>query len=98
MTATSETNIPDPVRIALPKGRMFEGVSKLLADAGIKVKPTARGYRPQISLPGFEAKMLKPQNIITMLAAGAGTARSLAPTGSRSSVMRSTSATSSPSN
>ena len=60
----------EPIRIALPKGRMLDGISKPLADAGIRVKPTARGYRPKISMRGFEAKMLKPQNIVTMLAAG----------------------------
>jgi ATP phosphoribosyltransferase len=42
----------------------------LLADAGIRVTPTVRNYRPLISLPGTEAKVLKPQNIVEMLAAG----------------------------
>ena len=42
----------------------------LLADAGIRVRPSARGYRPEVSLPGVEAKMLKPQNIVEMLALG----------------------------
>lgn len=55
------------VRLGLPKGRMQEGVFKLLADAGAGVKATARGYRPQMALPGFETKMLKPQNIVEML-------------------------------
>jgi ATP phosphoribosyltransferase len=34
------------------------------------VKPTARGYRPSISLPDWEAKILKPQNIVEMLEIG----------------------------
>lgn len=63
--ATSAT-----IKLALPKGRMEQGVIALLADAGVKVSAAARGYRPNISLPGFEAKVLKPQNIIEMLAAG----------------------------
>lgn len=58
------------VRLALPKGRMEQGILALLAEAGIRVSSSARGYRPTISLPGFEAKVLKPQNIIEMLAAG----------------------------
>ena len=29
-----------------------------------------RGYRPTVSLAGFEAKILKPQNIVEMLHAG----------------------------
>jgi len=45
-------------------------VLTLLADAGIRVRPSARGYRPDVSLPGAEAKMLKPQNIVEMLALG----------------------------
>jgi ATP phosphoribosyltransferase len=34
------------------------------------VRAPGRGYRPSISLAGFEAKILKPQNIIEMLAHG----------------------------
>jgi len=59
-----------PIRLGLPKGRMQEGVFALLADAGINVHAGSRGYRPTVSLPGFEAKILKPQNIIEMLAIG----------------------------
>ena len=58
------------VKLALPKGRMQEGVTGLLADAGIRVRAPGRGYRPSMSLDGFEAKILKPQNIIEMLAHG----------------------------
>jgi len=49
---------------------MEQGVLTLLADAGIRVRPSARGYRPEVSLPGAEAKLLKPQNIVEMLALG----------------------------
>ena len=59
-----------PFRLGLPKGRMEQGVLTLLADAGISVRPSARGYRPEVSLPGAEAKLLKPQNIVEMLALG----------------------------
>lgn len=58
------------LRLALPKGRMQEGVFRLLGDAGIRVSLSSRGYRPSVSLPGFEAKILKPQNIIEMLDSG----------------------------
>lgn len=57
-------------RIGLPKGRMESAVLTLLADAGIRVRPGARGYRPDVSLAGAEAKLLKPQNIVEMLALG----------------------------
>ncbi len=58
------------VRLGLPKGRMYEGVSQLLADAGIRVRLAAREYRPHIGVPGFEAKLLKPQAIVKMLQHG----------------------------
>jgi ATP phosphoribosyltransferase len=59
-----------PLRLAVPKGRMYDGVVCLLADAGIHLTNTARSYRPVISLPGCEVKVLKPQNIVEMLHAG----------------------------
>lgn len=61
----------DPIlRIGLPKGRMQEGINALLHEAGISVHLDSRGYRPRLSLPGVEAKLLKPQNIVEMLWAG----------------------------
>ena len=59
-----------PMHLGLPKGHMAQGVHDLLADAGVTVTPTARGYRPVLSLPGFEVKILKPQNIVEMLDLG----------------------------
>ena len=61
----------DVVRIALPKGRMFDEVVDLLKDAGVSIRQSERGYRPNISLPHFSAKILKPRNVISMLTAGA---------------------------
>lgn len=58
------------LRIALPKGRMKDGVFQLLGDAGIQIRMGARNYRPVLSLPWLEAKILKPQNTIEMLHAG----------------------------
>src|SRR2546421_11013064 len=58
------------LRLALPKGRMEQAVLTLLGDAGIRIRPGARGYRPEVSLPGTEAKILKPQNIVEMLSLG----------------------------
>ena len=60
----------DTLRLALPKGRMQDAVLTLLADAGIRVTPTARGYRPAVSLSDCEAKILKHQNIVEMLELG----------------------------
>lgn len=62
------------VRFGLPKGRMQEQLFKLLSDAGIHIRTTARGYRPVLEIPGLsvapDTKILKPQNIIEMLAVG----------------------------
>jgi ATP phosphoribosyltransferase len=49
---------------------MEASVLQLLAEAGIRVQPTARNYRPSVSLPLAEAKTMKPQNIVEMLALG----------------------------
>jgi ATP phosphoribosyltransferase len=59
-----------PLRLGLPKGRMSDGVNRLLADAGIRVQSAAREYRPELSLVGFESKLLKPQAIVKMLQLG----------------------------
>jgi ATP phosphoribosyltransferase len=49
---------------------MQEGVFRLLAETGIEVRAASRGYRAAVSLPGVDAKILKPQNIVEMLHAG----------------------------
>ena len=60
----------DTLKLGLPKGRMQEGTFKILSDAGIKVRSTRRNYRPDVSIDGVEAKILKPHNIVRMLDAG----------------------------
>jgi ATP phosphoribosyltransferase len=60
----------DILRIGLPKGRMERAVLDLLADGGMRVTPTARGYRPHVRFDSAEAKVLKPQNIVEMLLLG----------------------------
>jgi ATP phosphoribosyltransferase len=61
---------PDALRLAVPKGRMYDGVVALLAEAGINITQTARSYRPFITLDRCEVKILKPQNIVEMLHEG----------------------------
>jgi ATP phosphoribosyltransferase len=67
MTRTADEPI---LRLAIPKGRMYDGVTRLLADAGVHLTQTVRSYRPHISLSGCEVKILKPQSIVEMLHAG----------------------------
>jgi len=58
------------IRLGLPKGRMQAGVLALLGDAGVGVRLAERSYRPRLAWAGFEAKLLKPQNVVEMLQAG----------------------------
>lgn len=59
-----------PITIALPKGRMFESLTALLAQAGLEVGDTTRSYRPRSSDPRVELKILKPQNIPALVELG----------------------------
>ncbi len=58
------------LRLALPKGRMQNGVLRLLAEAGIDMSTAERDYRPSAGIDGLDVKVLKPQNIIEMLDIG----------------------------
>lgn len=68
MTPQSDDNT---IKLAIPKGRMYDGVSKLMGDAGIRIRTSSRDYRPTLSLPGFDVKILKPRAVIEMLDLGA---------------------------
>lgn len=57
-------------RLAVPKGRIQDGVAALLADAGLPLKSGARSYRPSVPAGGPEVKILKPQNIPELVALG----------------------------
>lgn len=59
------------IRFAIPKGRMFDGVTRLLSEAGVTLRSTSRDYRPTISLAGYDVKVLKPRAVIEMLDLGA---------------------------
>lgn len=57
-------------RMGIPKGRMYDGVVRVLEDAGLRIRTTSRDYRPDVGLDGLEAKILKPRAIVEMLDAG----------------------------
>ncbi len=69
-TADRTAIVSAPLRLALPKGRMQDGVFALLEGAGIQVRAGTRSYQPALSAPGYAAKILKPQNIVEMLHLG----------------------------
>ena len=65
-------NLKTKLRILIPKGRIFENIGALFAEAGLPLKLTDRTYRPIIGNGGqFEAKIMKPQNVATLLEIGA---------------------------
>ena len=46
---------------------MYDGVTKLLASAGVGVRSGSRDYRPSVGMAGVETKILQPQAIVEML-------------------------------
>ncbi len=58
------------IRMAVPKGRIFEKVVDLLSESGIYIKKSARSYRPIVNDMQLEIKILKPQNIAKLVEYG----------------------------
>lgn len=60
----------DKLKILLPKGRIYENVASLFAEAGISIYLPERAYRPIVDQEDLEAKVMKPQNIGKLLELG----------------------------
>ncbi|MDR2418977.1 MAG: ATP phosphoribosyltransferase [Treponema sp.] len=60
----------DKLRILIPKGRIFDKVSQLFADAGFPIALPDRTYRPVLAAPWLDAKIMKPQNVGELLELG----------------------------
>jgi ATP phosphoribosyltransferase len=58
------------LKLVLPKGRIQERVMHLLSRAGLQFRLDSRSYRPTCSDPSVEVKLLKPQNIPTLVSLG----------------------------
>ncbi|MDR2150407.1 MAG: ATP phosphoribosyltransferase [Spirochaetaceae bacterium] len=58
------------VRVLIPKGRMFESIARLFADAGFPIMLAERTYRPVIAAPWLDAKIMKAQNVAQLLELG----------------------------
>ena len=54
----------------IPKGRLQDSVCSLLAQVGVKFSFGARSYRPSCSDAEVTAKLLKPQNIASLVSLG----------------------------
>jgi ATP phosphoribosyltransferase len=61
---------PKQLSMLIPKGRLQNSVVSLLADVGVKFHFGARSYRPTSSDPEISAKLLKPQNIASLVSLG----------------------------
>jgi ATP phosphoribosyltransferase len=60
----------DKLRILIPKGRIFDNVSRLFSEAGFPIALTDRTYRPALGVDWLDAKIMKPQNVGELLELG----------------------------
>lgn len=58
------------LKMLLPKGRIFDSVAGILAEASILRESSGRGYTPRSCDPELQAKMMKPQNIAQLVEIG----------------------------
>jgi ATP phosphoribosyltransferase len=58
------------LRILIPKGRIFDNVSRLFAEAGFPISLADRTYRPDMGADWLDAKIMKPQNVGELLELG----------------------------
>jgi len=58
------------IKIAMPKGRLFDKVNELMKEAGFDIVVNGRSYRPYINDPQIEVKLIKPQNIPKLVELG----------------------------
>ena len=58
------------LKLVIPKGIIYENVAKLLYEAGISIQCNERIYRPFVSDPDIEMKIMKPQNIAKLIELG----------------------------
>jgi len=54
----------------IPKGRIYDGVVRLLGDAGFSLALADRTYRPVLGVDWLHAKIMKPQNVGELLELG----------------------------
>ncbi len=62
--------VPMPVKFAIPKGSLEEATFKILERSWTKVNRKSRGYRVYLDDPEIIVKMLRPQEIPTLVSEG----------------------------
>jgi ATP phosphoribosyltransferase len=60
----------DKLKVLIPKGRIFDNVSRLFADAGFPMYLADRTYRPAVAADWLDVKIMKPQNVGELLELG----------------------------
>jgi ATP phosphoribosyltransferase len=60
----------EKLRVLIPKGRIFDNVTRLFADAGFPITLTDRTYRPRVAADWLDMKIMKPQNVGELLELG----------------------------
>ena len=60
----------EKLRILIPKGRIFDNVSRLFSEAGFPIALSDRTYRPALGADWLDAKIMKPQNVGQLLELG----------------------------
>lgn len=60
----------EKLRIVVPKGKIYNNVAKLMNETGIGIATKKRVYRPIVKDPEIEIKIMKPQNIPTLVELG----------------------------
>jgi ATP phosphoribosyltransferase len=60
----------EKLRILIPKGRIFDNVSRLFSEAGFPIALSDRTYRPALGVDWLDAKIMKPQNVGELLELG----------------------------
>ncbi|MDR2951750.1 MAG: ATP phosphoribosyltransferase [Treponema sp.] len=60
----------EKLKILIPKGRIFDNVAQLFADAGYPITLADRTYRPSLGADWLDAKIMKPQNVGELLELG----------------------------
>ncbi|MDR3325008.1 MAG: ATP phosphoribosyltransferase [Spirochaetaceae bacterium] len=61
---------PVPLRILIPKGRIYENIERLFAEVGLPIRLGGRAYRPDLGADWLDAKIMKPQNVGELLELG----------------------------
>jgi ATP phosphoribosyltransferase len=58
------------LKVLIPKGRIFDNVSRLFEDAGFPLSLSERVYRPRALPSWMDVKIMKPQNVGELLELG----------------------------